>query len=253
MLQSSRVATQMSKPVLRSILAFIGLLFLLGLLETQPADARRRNSDAERQAWSAVDILNPDSISDFLESFPSGEYSQEAKEYQEINVYISSIKSGDEEPKFAIPFTTLKDWGWWHSLVRPTVVGYYIYTFPGGHGEGLTSYPSLNGKTIEFMSGSAMSFDASFSVGDPFLEFNVFDPSTAVSMVSVATPVGSIIGFETDGLDLSIYGMHFISKEDGRLLFAAIDGIGLVHVQGAGTVIMPDGTSEVLEEPLTDN
>ncbi len=174
----------------------------------------------EEHAWNEVQQMEAASLQSFLAAFPNGNYANEAKFYLSLHQKVAAIRSRKEKPVFVIPFALLgARWeGWQQRRPEKSAVGVYR-----SH-SAIGIFPVLGCMTIS-MDWSAI-------------------PITP-------TGDGSILALKTYGLRFSyINNISFQSgsREEDILHFGVVHAVGLVHVHGAGKVIMPDGKETIFTE-----
>lgn len=169
-----------------------------------------------QMSYEDVNSFDPNSLQKFLKSCPSCEGAHNAKEALELLGIVKKIRQGKKKPDYVIPFKNIGGADGW---AGPGEMGFTGYSFEKAQGgyilRGVFFGPFTGGKTP---GGNVVSFDGE---GNP----------------RCADTDGSIIGFNTDGIEFTYYGgVKFKTPGNEPAYFAVLKGKGFVHLKGAVTV-----------------
>lgn len=170
-------------------------------------------AEQRRAAWKEVKQMETPSLQSFLAVFPNGKYAEAARFALALHKRIAAIRSGKEKSALVIPFAQLgARWeGWKQRRPEKSAVGVYRNQSTIG------VFPVLGCMTL--------SMDWS-------------------SLPITPTGDGSILALKTYGLKFAYINNIVFQSGSGKddiIYFGVIYGLGLVHLQGAGKVILPEG------------
>jgi hypothetical protein len=207
----------MKKAISACALVVIGIFALVSATQAQEQKAPSEKSDnsVEEKAYKNVNSFDPQSLRAFLNGFPSGKHSQDAKTALELLDRVQNIKKGKIAADYVIPFENIGGADGW---AGPGRIGFTGYTAGKGRGHitrGVFLGPFNGGETP---GRGLISFDSQGNL-------------------RVADTDGSIIGFITNGIDYGYYGgVKFKTPGDAPAYFGVIKGKGFVHLKGAVSV-----------------
>lgn len=192
--------------------------------ETPPKES---TSSIEETEWENVNCFDTQLLQSFLQAFPSGKHTQDAKDALELNNCIRQIKEDKGATNYVIQFGDLGGGDAWAALGDVGFTGRGIHRMSDGNiSVAYFSTPMNGGKTP---GANIISFD-----------------SNGNQRVRVTD--GSIVAFATDGLELVFYGgAKFKTPGSAPAFFAVIKGKGFVHLKGAVSVTIKGKATVDLE------
>ena len=216
----------MKKSVVIGLICCVAMIFVVSTLW---AAEDEKQQTPEQKAWEEVNSLDKESLKNFLKRFPDGELAAQANVAIELQDKFTQIKEGRSKGAFIISLDQLGDtWkGWQKRNASTGVIGYFTEKGEKYNTLGWFSPDPLGGGKTP--GGNTISFDSRGLMTSP-------------------TGDGSIIAFRTGGLEFQLFSnLVFQTPGDEPMYFGVLEGKGLVHLMGKGTVKLPDGTTKELK------
>jgi hypothetical protein len=153
--------------------------------QEQKTPPEGNTSFTEEAAYEQVNSFEPQSLQSFLKSYPSGKHAQDGKEALELLVSVQRIREGKTKADYVIPFENIGGVNGWAGPGKMGFTGYLIQKVQGGYTTSGIFWPPFDGGKTP--GRNVVSFDGS---GNP----------------RVADTDGSIIAFNTGGVEFGYYG-----------------------------------------------
>jgi hypothetical protein len=193
------------------------------------AHASRERSSSETAAWRETSWGDPDALQAFLNRFPDGYWAPQAIFLRTLQRRMGAIRSGGILPDLVITFEQLGPR--WHSWKR---------------GLSIKEEPDVG--VIAYHLDQTGFFGAIPDPDQPGPNAIIYD---AYGVPMTYTGDGSLVIFETNGLELEYINSIVIQSLEGEALyFGVIEGMGLVHLHGRGRVGIP--SSQAVSPPAAD-
>jgi hypothetical protein len=205
----------------------------------------------EAAAWKKLNGIAPASLHEFIKNFPNGLYRKEVLTYIVMQERMSNVRSGDTRA-FSHLLTNTQLGGDWANKGDKVVAsggvivtgdlssaGSYIpvggnatpiSTIVGGTNIGMYSELPLRGGQVMMPMVSSDDWKTQEKSNKP-VNLEIW-PHTGD---------GAIMGFDSNGHRIGIFGLVIKSETDKPLIFGVVKKFGLVHLSGAGEVVLPDG------------
>lgn len=209
------------RPAVSTAHSLTAVLVLAILTATWSASGQEPDAIA---AWNKIDDkLSAPALSDYLKKFPNSSQAGKARIYLRLAQNIAEIRSGKLKSSLVIPFDSLApSWSRWRA--------------------GKNAYEGRVGILYRGSSGEAVEANP-----------RVFDDDGELVLPSKD---GSILIFETDepnptwqeSAEKYLGGAVISAKGSDPVYFGIFDRLGLVHLYGACSVRLKDGTIRALPE-----
>lgn len=200
----------------RSLSVSIVMVVAVFILPFTTTAQEKPSADPEDQAWNEV-YENPPAAAQYLVKYPSGKHASEAKIYVSLKGKLDKIRKNPRSAVVPLDFAALGEnwnlWKRWHPETGLIVVTRDLRF------KGIASV-SMGPVIMKGFKGGSAGFDL-----------------FPADMMAFPTGDGSIWGFEKGAKLAGFFGRCVVqAKDDQELYFAVVHGLGVVYLDGGGTV-----------------